>query len=76
MRLELNSSNQINITDIGSGFQGIALQTCHGQLYVKPEPGLAEDDFILMDRSGNRYSYQDFFVNQIAEKILLRGELS
>lgn len=60
---------------LGRGFQSLVLQTCLGQLFVKPEPGLAEDDFILMDISGNRYSYQDFFVNAIAEKILLRGEL-
>lgn len=57
----------------GRGFESLALQTCHGQLYVKPESDLEDDDFILMDRSGNRYSYKHFFVNELMEKILLRG---
>jgi hypothetical protein len=48
-------------------------QTRHGQLYVKPEIDLEEDDLVLMDKSGNRYSYRHFFVNELIEKILLRG---
>jgi hypothetical protein len=57
-----------------SGFESLALQTHHGQLYVKSEPDLEYDDFVLMDRSGNRYSYKHFFVNMLMEKILLKGD--
>jgi hypothetical protein len=55
----------------GVAFENIVLQTRHGELYVKPEIDLEEDDLVLMDKSGNRYSYKHFFVNMLAEKILL-----
>ena len=58
----------------GDKMESLALQTHNGQLYVKPEPDLEDDDFLLMDRSGNRYSYKYFFVNELIEKILLRGK--
>jgi hypothetical protein len=74
MLAELNGSSRIPSPEPRtSGFESLAFQTHHGQLYVKPERDLEEDDFVLMDRSGNRYSYKHFFVNMLMEKILLRG---
>jgi hypothetical protein len=73
MLIELNASpwyhQHKSLT--GGGFENIMLQTRHGELYVKPEIDLEEDDLVLMDKSGNRYSYRHFFVNMLAEKILL-----
>lgn len=56
-----------------AGFKSLALQTHHGQLYVRVERGLEDDDFVILDRSGNRLSYKHFFVNEMVENIVLRG---
>ena len=76
MLTELNGSSryQHRESHTGGGFESLALQTHNGQLYVKPERDLEDDDFVLMDRSGNRYSYKHFFVNELIEKILLKGD--
>jgi hypothetical protein len=75
MLIELNGSSRIpSFEPRTSGFESLALQTHNGQLYVKPERDLEDDDFVLMDRSGNRYSYKHFFVNMLMEKILLKGD--
>ena len=72
---ETYNSNRFNAyAPMYSGFESLALQTHHGQLYVKSEPDLEYDDFVLMDRSGNRYSYTNHFLNELAEKILLKGD--
>jgi hypothetical protein len=73
MLKELHSSYRYQQSH-ANGFESLALQTHHGQLYVKTESDLEDDDFILLDRSGNRYSYKHFFINQQMEKILLKGE--
>jgi hypothetical protein len=71
------SDNRANRSDaLGpfAGFQSVALQTRCGQLFVKVEPGIEDDDFILLDKSGHRYSYKHFFVNNIIEDIVLKGK--
>ena len=75
MLAELNGSSRYQHREsYTGGFESLALQTHHGQLYVKPKRDLEEDDFVLIDRSGNRYSYKHFFVNMLMEKILLKGD--
>jgi len=75
--IELNTSRRYmehGYQKTGNKMENLAFQTHLGQLYVKPESDLEEDDFVLIDRSGNRYSYKHFFVNMLMEKILLKGD--
>ena len=57
----------------GRGIHGFALHTSFGQLDVKVDRNMPNDDLILKDTDGNIYSYSEGYVNEMVEKIILGG---
>jgi hypothetical protein len=58
----------------GKGLSGFTIQTAHGQLFVKIDTSLGDDDICVVDMAGEKISYRETHINEQIEKILLKED--